>query len=48
MQIRRLMTSSTQPKLTMKLSETADLVEHQTAVREVAGSNLDQTNTQGP
>ena len=33
------------------LSVTADrlaqLVEHRTAVREVAGSNLDRTNTQG-
>ena len=25
----------------------AQLVEHRTAVQEVAGSNLDQTNTQG-
>ena len=25
----------------------AQLVEHRTAVREVAGSNLDRTNTQG-
>ena len=37
--------------LSARTARTADrlaqLVEHQTAVREVAGSNLDRTNTQG-
>ena len=33
--------------ITPTVDRLAQLVEHRTAVREIAGSNLDRTNTQG-
>ena len=37
----------TRSKFVQLVEQLAQLVEHWTAVREVAGSNLDRTNTQG-